>query len=508
MSPASETRNLREEIPEDLEQLSRVKLQALAKTHGIKANKKNADIIAELRALAEEQHRPEEPVKVEQHGPEDPEQQENGATAWKYLFFIVELSTLIVTAVIAFCCKVTLSSVKMYLNSGNLATEVSADAKATGQTDLFSVKDPSNPDPDLAQVLKQEIEENHKLFGEVLEVNMDLAKGAYGQVKKACHLSTGREVVVKVIRPFNARDKVLKQAKEEMLIHQGLIHENVVRLYWGFEEESQYYMILELVPDKDLQDFLCTMKEQNIEEARTKRMFRQLIEGVAYLHEKGVVHRDLKPENIMVRKGPNNSVPVLKIADFGEAEKVGTDTSMIFRKGTPQTMAPEVSLMLPKGHAPSVHHMQTRSKKGIDEMKSDLWSLGMILHVMVVLEYPIFADVADVNDYISKLMEMAKKAMKEQADFPHLFEGDTQLWDGKKRRDHKYKWTDMDKVKELVKGLLKPVVADRWDLEKVKKCNWFDEKQNEGEVDSKEEVERGPMKKDGTPDKRYKANRR
>jgi serine/threonine-protein kinase CHEK2 len=90
-------------------------------------------------------------------------------------------------------------------------------------------------------------------------------------------------------------------------------------------------MILELVPAGDLLDFLCAMKQHNIEEARTKHMFRQLIEGVAYLHDKGVVHRDLKPENILVRKGPNNSVPVLKNADFGEAGKVGTDTSMIFR---------------------------------------------------------------------------------------------------------------------------------------------------------------------------------
>jgi len=369
------------------------------------------------------------------------------------------------------------------------STEVSDAAIRAGQTDLFKVKDPANPDPDLAQVLKQEIEKNRKQFGEVLEVNMDLAKGAYGQVKKACHLSTGKEVAVKVIRPWLAREKVLKQAQEEMLVHQDLIHENVVRLYWGFEEASQYYMILELVPDGDLLDFLCAMKQQNIEEARTKRMFRQLIEGVAYLHDKGVVHRDLKPENILVRKGPNNSVPVLKIADFGEAEKVGTDTSMIFRKGTPQTMAPEVSRMQPKGCAPSVHPMLTRSKKGIDEKKADLWSLGMILHVMVVLEYPISADVDDVDEYMSTLVEMAKKAMKEQADFPGLFKGDTQVWDKEKRRDHKYKWTDLDKVKDLVKGLLKPVVADRWDLEKVKKCSWLDEQQNESKVDSKEEDE-------------------
>jgi hypothetical protein len=58
---------------EVLEQLSRGELQALAKTHGIKANKKNADLIAELHALAAEQHSPEEPVKAEPHMPEDPE---------------------------------------------------------------------------------------------------------------------------------------------------------------------------------------------------------------------------------------------------------------------------------------------------------------------------------------------------------------------------------------------------------------------------------------------------
>jgi len=52
---------------EDIEQLSRGELQALAKTHGIKANKKNADLIVELRALAAEQHRPEETVKAEQN---------------------------------------------------------------------------------------------------------------------------------------------------------------------------------------------------------------------------------------------------------------------------------------------------------------------------------------------------------------------------------------------------------------------------------------------------------
>jgi hypothetical protein len=43
----------------------------------------------------------------------------------------------------------------------------------------------------------------------------------------------------------------------------------------------------------------------------------------------------------------------------------------------------------------------------------------------------VWADVDDVNEYMSTLVEMAKKAMKEQADFPGLFKGDTQVWDKK-----------------------------------------------------------------------------
>jgi len=379
---------------------------------------------------------------------------------------------------------------------------ISSVAQAVGATNLFDT--PKQRDLDLAERLKQD---KGKQFGQVfstryyeipyklannagLKISMEtvevvLGKGTFGQVEKACHLSTGKEVAVKVIRLLSERESSgfrrtpLCKVEDEMRVHQDLIHPNVVRLYGGFKEESRYYMILELVPgNEDLQVFLCAMKKENIEEATTKGMFRQLIDGVAYLHDNGVVHRDLKPENIMVCKR-SDSVPLLKIADLGEAEKVGTDNSMCkTRKGTLQTMAPEVSLL-------NEHSMGTRSKTGIDGKKADLWSLGMILHVMVVLEYPSFADVQRDFD-VAKMTKLANQAMTEEQEnkksvrFPDLF--DTKVWDEQKRSKAKYEWTDLDKVKKLVKGLLKPAVAYRWDLERVKKCSWLswlDEKQKQ-----------------------------
>lgn len=94
--------------------------------------------------------------------------------------------------------------------------------------------------------------------------------------------------------------------------------------------------------------------------------FYQMVEGIGYCHSKGVVHRDLKCENVLLDK--NNNV---KITDFGfaRANLTKPDGTRVLSRtycGSYSYAAPEVLTGTP-----------------YDPFKSDIWSLGVILFIMV-----------------------------------------------------------------------------------------------------------------------------
>lgn len=106
----------------------------------------------------------------------------------------------------------------------------------------------------------------------------------------------------------------------------------------------------------------CTLKEwlkghQNRQER--KRILRELIDAVGYIHAKGVVHRDLKPENIIITHNGEN----VKLIDFGLAD---TDSYSVLKQpaGTPQYMSPE----------------QKQTSKA--DVRNDIYSLGVIMQQM------------------------------------------------------------------------------------------------------------------------------
>ena len=67
-------------------------------------------------------------------------------------------------------------------------------------------------------------------------------------------------------------------------------------------------------------------------------MFRQVVDAVVYLHEKGICHRDIKGENVVLDADGN-----CKLVDFGAAKEGGADTFLMSMQGTPAYMAPEVA---------------------------------------------------------------------------------------------------------------------------------------------------------------------
>jgi len=222
-----------------------------------------------------------------------------------------------------------------------------------------------------------------------------------------------------------------------------------------------------------------------VSEEQAKNMFAQLLNGVEYLHAQSIVHRDLKPENIMIKSRKHRGKydwPDLKIADFGEAKNLIHDFTCKTMIGTVQTMAPEAFLLK---NSRRTHQMDTRSVQAsgkrtvsIDGKIADVWALGVILHVIMVMRYPFDSaaeehatntnqdpDDENVDNYMIYMHHLGLDAKKEKSEeVTDPFASD--VWNERTPKASKG-------MRELIKGLLTPRVKDRWTLEDARECSWL-----------------------------------
>ena len=92
-----------------------------------------------------------------------------------------------------------------------------------------------------------------------------------------------------------------------------------------------------------------------------------------------ILHRDIKPENVLLLHDPDpeTGLPVAKLLDFGLSKNAGSSIAKTF-VGTPCYLAPEVEYT-------------SRGIGGTYGLPADCWSLGAVLHVMLVSRFPEFA---------------------------------------------------------------------------------------------------------------------
>lgn len=148
--------------------------------------------------------------------------------------------------------------------------------------------------------------------GSVYERQSQVGEGTYGKVYKAINQVTKERVALKRIRMESERDGFPITALREIKLLQAVRHKNVVALLEIMVEKSSVYMVFEYV-DHDLTGLL-THPTFKLEHCHVKHLLLQLLEGLAYLHKRGVLHRDIKGSNILI-----SSTGELKLADFGLA---------------------------------------------------------------------------------------------------------------------------------------------------------------------------------------------
>jgi len=188
--------------------------------------------------------------------------------------------------------------------------------------------------------------------------------------------NSGKEVVVK--RTLRAKVVSALQwvsARRELEIHRNLSHPNLVELLDGAETAEEVLLVLEYVPLHDYftqrievnNNPFCAKKDGGI--AKFKSFTFDIVSGLAYLHSQGIVHLDLKPGNLLVSKAVDpDQYPLVKLCDLGLARRVGEDGCAAVEKrcGSSFYIAPEVG-------------NQSRVTTG-----ADMWSLGVLLHLMAV----------------------------------------------------------------------------------------------------------------------------
>ncbi len=213
-----------------------------------------------------------------------------------------------------------------------------------------------------------------KKIGKYSYDNDYIGKGSFSKVYIGVDENDNKYAIKKIYKKNDI--KYLNLVEKEIEIMEKLNHKNIVKLYDKIYTDKHIFLIMELC-DGDLNNYI---KNNTLSENVIKEIMKQLIEVLKYIMDNNIVHRDLKPHNILINKDYT-----LKLADFGFAkefkETLLTDTVC----GSPLYMAPEILN----------HHKYN--------IKSDLWSVGVILYEMVMKEHPFKAlNITELTNVINK----------------------------------------------------------------------------------------------------------
>ncbi|PNF32686.1 hypothetical protein B7P43_G13118 [Cryptotermes secundus] len=193
-----------------------------------------------------------------------------------------------------------------------------------------------------------------------------IARGNFGTVE-LYKQKDGRFVVFKKIPLDNMTDQEEKMAYEEAVLMSRFNHPNVIYLHECFITDRILCIVMEYAMGGTLEEFLRKKGGKLLSQTEVVYMFSQMVHGLHYIHQRGVVHRDIKPSNILLT--PVGVEIVVKIADFG-LSKIFKSRKTEFTSvlGTPSYLAPELC------------EGQSYNKE------TDIWALGCVLYEMMTLK--------------------------------------------------------------------------------------------------------------------------
>lgn len=196
--------------------------------------------------------------------------------------------------------------------------------------------------------------------GKRYRIEKTLGEGTYGKVKLAFDNYTREKVAIKIIRKENVKTpKDMERVRREIDILSVLRHPHIIKVIDVVETRTNIIIVMEYAVNGELFDYIN--ERRYLDEAESRKYFRQIISAVDYCHKNLVVHRDLKLENLLLDKDFN-----IKIIDFGLSNQFHNDALLNTFCGSPLYASPEM-IQGKDYHGPEV----------------DCWSLGVVLYTLL-----------------------------------------------------------------------------------------------------------------------------
>ena len=221
-------------------------------------------------------------------------------------------------------------------------------------------------------------EQNIKIIGDYY-LKQTIGSGTFSKVKLGINKYSNEKVAIKLLKKSKIIEKDdLERILREMSIYKEISHENVIEIFNMFETNEYYMIIMKYYEGGELFNYI--VDNDRLSEEESAFFFYQIINGIEYIHSKGITHRDLKPENLLLDKEKK-----LKIIDFGLSNYFNGENLLKTPCGSPCYASPEMV-----------------SGNKYSGFKIDIWAIGIILYAMLCGYLPFEDD--DNNILFQKIL--------------------------------------------------------------------------------------------------------
>ena len=232
-----------------------------------------------------------------------------------------------------------------------------------------------------------------------------LGSGGMGEVYLADDVRLRRRVALKFLPAALTKDKThLHRFEVEARAIAAMSHPNACTIHEVIEtDDGRHCIVMEYVEGMVLRERI-TSGPIDVNEALEIAI--QIASALSSAHAAGIVHRDIKPENVMLRRDG-----YVKVLDFGLAKLANTSLDLV--NSQVETRALELKTA-PGVVMGTVAYMSPEQARGLSvDMRTDVWSLGVVLYEMVAGRQPFSGETA--TDVIVSIVNREPDALSEAA---------------------------------------------------------------------------------------------